>query len=366
MVKNCSKVKNQCKICLDSVTTKTGLQCQGACKRWVHFDCLNFTPGKIQDIKNGVIQINCPCPTCNVDVPKEFLTDPPYTCKNKTCPATQPPRCEEPKCPSNEPVPGLLAAQLAEKPSSATILNDSSSQTDTEKTVCCGAHKKSDPTSVNKHCCKICGLTEKKRDKFEQKSSSENKLCKPEICALPEKKPDRSDKKSRSVDKPCKPATCVVPEKKSVKIDQKSSPDNKSGKPKVCGVPEKKSVKIEKKPSRENESFKPETLTSPVKKSAVTEQKSSTSSPDLCCATARKHCCRAEPDIKKAEEDANPENEKLKKKTLSDSQLSLSKLNNKALLSVCQNLCSTIGELSQQVQNLLSKIGDKGKPKPDK
>ncbi|KAG6451248.1 vegetative cell wall protein gp1 [Manduca sexta] len=99
-MESCPKVKNPCKICLLAVTNKNGLQCQGACRKWAHFTCLNYTPGKIQDIKSGIITVTCPCPDCLSEEPKEFLTNPPYTCTNHQCPANKQPVCEEIDCPT--------------------------------------------------------------------------------------------------------------------------------------------------------------------------------------------------------------------------------------------------------------------------
>lgn len=105
-MKKCNKVKNPCKICFDTVTKKTGLQCQGACQKWAHFKCLNYTPGKIQDIKAKIIKITCPCPDCDTSQPKEVLTDPPFTCTNSQCPANNLPVCASTECPSKEnPIP---------------------------------------------------------------------------------------------------------------------------------------------------------------------------------------------------------------------------------------------------------------------
>lgn len=101
----CNKVKNPCKICLGQVTKKNGLQCQGACKSWVHFECLDYTPGKIRDIKAGVIRVTCPCPDCKSSLPKEYRTDEPYSCRNSGCPANQPPKCANTMCPSNMSIP---------------------------------------------------------------------------------------------------------------------------------------------------------------------------------------------------------------------------------------------------------------------
>lgn len=98
----CTKVKNPCKICLGPVTQKNGLQCQGACDSWVHYACLNYTPGRIQDIKAGIIKVTCPCPDCKTTLPKEFRTDEPYSCTNIECPANKPPQCMNPVCPTNK------------------------------------------------------------------------------------------------------------------------------------------------------------------------------------------------------------------------------------------------------------------------
>ncbi|XP_075986339.1 uncharacterized protein LOC142983389 [Anticarsia gemmatalis] len=99
----CGKVKHPCKYCLQAVTRKTGLQCQGACKKWAHYKCLNYTPGKIADIKAGIIKVTCPCPDCVTNAPKEFLVNPPYTCSNHKCPANQRPKCTAKDCPTNAP-----------------------------------------------------------------------------------------------------------------------------------------------------------------------------------------------------------------------------------------------------------------------
>lgn len=104
MKPSCTKVKNPCKICLQGVTNKNGLQCQGACKKWAHFKCLNYTPGKISDIKAGIIKVTCPCPDCETTQPKEFLTNPPFTCSNHQCPANTIPKCQSNECPSNKQV----------------------------------------------------------------------------------------------------------------------------------------------------------------------------------------------------------------------------------------------------------------------
>ncbi|KAJ8709786.1 hypothetical protein PYW08_009790 [Mythimna loreyi] len=100
----CTKVKNPCKYCLGEVTNKTGLQCQGACKKWAHFKCLNYTPGKISDIKAGIIKVMCPCPDCDTTQTKEFLINPPFSCTKHKCPANYkgPIKCDSDDCPHNE------------------------------------------------------------------------------------------------------------------------------------------------------------------------------------------------------------------------------------------------------------------------
>ncbi|XP_049880863.1 uncharacterized protein LOC126377208 [Pectinophora gossypiella] len=114
---DCKKVTDPCKICLQTVSPHTGLQCQGACESWVHYECLNYTPGKIKDIEEGIITVTCPCPDCKTTVPKEFLTEENYTCNNVQCPANNPPSCDSPYCQANEmtrqmparcPPPGTL------------------------------------------------------------------------------------------------------------------------------------------------------------------------------------------------------------------------------------------------------------------
>lgn len=102
MPPKCNKVKNPCKICLETVTNKSGLQCQGACKKWVHFSCLNYTPGKVNDIKKGIIKISCPCPDCTTTAPKEYLRDEPFSCTNNQCPSNLPQTCISDTCPSNQ------------------------------------------------------------------------------------------------------------------------------------------------------------------------------------------------------------------------------------------------------------------------
>lgn len=100
----CTKVKNPCKICFQPVSKKTGLRCQGACQKWAHYKCLNYTPGKISDIKAGIIVVTCPCPDCDTAEPKEVLKDPPYTCTNTQCPANKLPICESTECPSKNTI----------------------------------------------------------------------------------------------------------------------------------------------------------------------------------------------------------------------------------------------------------------------
>lgn len=97
----CNKVKNPCKICLGAVTQKNGLQCKGACESWVHYACLNYTPGRIKDIKAGIIRVTCPCPDCKTSQPKEFRTDEPFSCTNMLCPANRAPQCGNMQCPVN-------------------------------------------------------------------------------------------------------------------------------------------------------------------------------------------------------------------------------------------------------------------------
>lgn len=97
----CKKVKNPCKICLQSVTPKSGIQCQGACEAWAHFGCLNYTPGRVNDILKNQITVTCPCPDCKTSVPKEFQTNTPYTCNNIACPANHPPACDGADCQAN-------------------------------------------------------------------------------------------------------------------------------------------------------------------------------------------------------------------------------------------------------------------------
>lgn len=92
-------VKNPCKVCLKTVNHKTGLQCNGSCHLWLHYACLNYTPGKIKDIKAGIIKINCPCLNCTPTFSNEYRTDLPLSCTDIDCPANQR-TCENKACPS--------------------------------------------------------------------------------------------------------------------------------------------------------------------------------------------------------------------------------------------------------------------------
>ncbi|XP_050357720.1 uncharacterized protein LOC126778271 [Nymphalis io] len=103
---NCNRVKRPCKICLGTVSVKNGIQCHGACQSWVHYACLNYTPGKVKDIKAGIIKVTCPCPDCKTTLPKEYRTDKPFSCNNTKCPANHPPKCGNIACPINEGVKG--------------------------------------------------------------------------------------------------------------------------------------------------------------------------------------------------------------------------------------------------------------------
>ncbi|KOB67549.1 Uncharacterized protein OBRU01_13545 [Operophtera brumata] len=100
-VAKCKTVKNPCKICFKPVTQKTGLKCNGACQAWIHYSCLHYTPGRLKDIKAGIIKINCPCPDCVTLSPKEYRTDLPKSCPNTDCPVNKFPKCENKGCPSN-------------------------------------------------------------------------------------------------------------------------------------------------------------------------------------------------------------------------------------------------------------------------
>ncbi|XP_063630919.1 keratinocyte proline-rich protein-like [Cydia splendana] len=92
------RIKNPCMVCKRQVTAKTGLQCQGSCKSWIHFSCCNYTPGKIKDIKAKVIKVRCPCPDCSTQGPKEvIMKDNNFTCVNKSCPMNMPPSCKKDK-----------------------------------------------------------------------------------------------------------------------------------------------------------------------------------------------------------------------------------------------------------------------------
>ncbi|XP_063629937.1 uncharacterized protein LOC134801326 [Cydia splendana] len=99
MNEGCTKrVKNPCMVCKRQVTAKTGLQCQGSCKSWIHFTCCSYTPGKIKDIKAKVIKVRCPCPECSTPGAKEVvMKNNSFTCVNKTCPINMPPSSKDGK-----------------------------------------------------------------------------------------------------------------------------------------------------------------------------------------------------------------------------------------------------------------------------
>ncbi|XP_023937345.1 uncharacterized protein LOC112045413 [Bicyclus anynana] len=173
----CKPVKNACKICFQQVTTKTGVQCQGACRTWIHFNCLNYTPGKIKDIKQGYITVTCPCPDCKSVAPKEFTNDKSTSCVLPSCPAKQTPRCQNSACPSyqllyphqNEQAlgNGCDFSKCGQSDSSVTS-GDIQSSTSTEslnvleemsktvgqlkKQINCLANKMKRPAKKNKYC----------------------------------------------------------------------------------------------------------------------------------------------------------------------------------------------------------------------
>ncbi|CAH2059202.1 unnamed protein product, partial [Iphiclides podalirius] len=68
----------------------------------MHFECLNYTPGKVKDIRAGIIKVTCPCPDCKTTEPKEYRTDQPFSCTNMQCPANRPAKCDNKECPSNK------------------------------------------------------------------------------------------------------------------------------------------------------------------------------------------------------------------------------------------------------------------------
>lgn len=113
-----SKVKNPCKICLRPVTQKKGIKCQGICQHWVHYSCLNYTPGKISDIKKGLFKVTCPCPECKTTPPKELKTNVPLICDNHMCPANGPIQCHNNKCPANVQYSEKMTQTSHVKPSS--------------------------------------------------------------------------------------------------------------------------------------------------------------------------------------------------------------------------------------------------------
>ncbi|CAG9569191.1 unnamed protein product [Danaus chrysippus] len=102
-----NKVKNPCKICCETVSRKNGIQCQGACRKWAHYKCLNYSPGKVQDIKLGIIKVTCPCPDCVIPYPKECIQIPQESCEKIQSPVNKMPRCDSADCPKNveKPIP---------------------------------------------------------------------------------------------------------------------------------------------------------------------------------------------------------------------------------------------------------------------
>lgn len=98
--KKATKVKNSCKICAKTVNPKTGIQCNGACQKWMHYTCLKYTPGKIQDIKDGFIKVTCPCPDCEGSgLKEEIISEPPFKCATSCCPKLDATNCDSLECP---------------------------------------------------------------------------------------------------------------------------------------------------------------------------------------------------------------------------------------------------------------------------
>ncbi|KAL4708564.1 hypothetical protein ACJJTC_014172 [Scirpophaga incertulas] len=81
---SCKKVKNPCKMCLETVKKRTGVQCQGPCKIWIHYKCLGYSPEEIQDLKAGIKKVTCPCPICN-----DLEPNLPMKCENTANPRTR-------------------------------------------------------------------------------------------------------------------------------------------------------------------------------------------------------------------------------------------------------------------------------------
>ncbi|XP_022827580.1 extensin-like [Spodoptera litura] len=270
---SCTKIKNPCKYCLQQVTNRNGLQCQGACKKWAHFNCLNYTPGKISDIKAGIIKVTCPCPDCETTQPKEYLVKPPYTCSNQNCPANRGPKCVSEDCPLNP-------------------------------------KKKPESTCGNKTCSKepvSCPAVE-----CPQSATQVQKRSHPRLQpARPPTPPRSGSKKSPQSNSPCRspkvPKTCSPPAPPTPP-KQKPCPPEKVKKP-VC--PEK--PKKKEKP--------------PKKKPVV--------SPSCSVLSSTSNC----PKTKCSSSDSN-----LNRKTQA------------SMVQAVQEMCNTVGKLSNQLKELMCKV----------
>ncbi|KOB75598.1 Uncharacterized protein OBRU01_06869 [Operophtera brumata] len=98
------KVKYPCNICLQPVTKKNGLRCHGDCQSNFHYRCLNYTPGRVSDVKKGLIAVTCPCMDCTSTAKKELRNrkdDSLFCCPNVNCPGNLPPSCTHVRCPNN-------------------------------------------------------------------------------------------------------------------------------------------------------------------------------------------------------------------------------------------------------------------------
>ncbi|XP_048001421.1 pollen-specific leucine-rich repeat extensin-like protein 2 [Leguminivora glycinivorella] len=133
----CKRPKNPCMVCRRTVTAKTGLQCQGSCKSWIHFTCCSYTPGKIKDIKAKIIKVRCPCPDCSTQGPKEIvMKDSSFTCINKTCPINNPPKCAKDRDNNNKMVQQPSPCKLSCKEWPGVPCSGNSCQANTQEECC--------------------------------------------------------------------------------------------------------------------------------------------------------------------------------------------------------------------------------------
>ncbi|KAI8423024.1 hypothetical protein MSG28_014112 [Choristoneura fumiferana] len=265
MSKKCNKPKSPCKFCFKEVSLKTGLQCQGACRKWAHFSCLNYTPGKIHDIKAGFIKVNCPCPDCDTKGLKEQVLHEPFTCTNEVCPANSVPVCTFPTCPSKSgngprcpqcpkpcppppPPPCASPPPCSPKPSPCppTPCQKPPCQKlpSCQKPPCQRPPPCPKPPSCQKPPCQRpppckpppckpspCGKKKKRRKCNSRSSSCSSDPCLPPPCTMPPLCPPPSCNPPSCQPPPCLPTPCNPPPCQSARPPKGKCP-NKCGKKK--------------------------------------------------------------------------------------------------------------------------------------